>query len=76
MPAIISFFSVYIFTRLFTTDNYGIYSLILSIILPLTTVIVQWGVHPLGRYYSEYFETGKSDIYKYNLQKLLIIVNS
>jgi len=53
IPAIISLSFSAIFTRLFSTEEYGMYSLILAIVVIITALISQWLQQSISRYLPE-----------------------
>ncbi len=58
LPGILAVGAVYFFTRAFTTQEYGVYALILAVTTPLTILVTEWAAQPIGRFYSEYVHRG------------------
>ena len=54
LPGVISFISIFIFSRLLSPEEYGNYSIILSIVGVLNILLFQWLRFGVSRYYSEY----------------------
>lgn len=73
-PLLLSFLWSYIFTRIFTPEEYGIYGLIIAITGPLVTVITEWAAQPIGRFYSEYKNSSFQLVYYLILRRFTIIV--
>lgn len=73
-PLLLSFLWSYIFTRIYTPEEYGIYGLIIAITGPLVTVITEWAAQPIGRFYSEYRSSSFQIIYCLILRRFTIIV--
>lgn len=74
IPAATSFVSVFIFTRMFTPETYGIYSLIISIVGPGVVVLTEWVAQPTGRFFSEYERRGNLQAYRSTLGTFLITI--
>lgn len=74
IPAFIAFLWSYIFTRIFPPDEYGIYSLATAIVIPLITVIIEWAGQPIGRFYAEFVEKNRAELYFTVVKKLVKIV--
>jgi len=43
-----------LYTRMFTPEQYGVYSFVIAITGPLITVMTEWVAQPIGRFYNEY----------------------
>jgi len=54
LPGVISFIAIFIFSRLLSPEEYGNYSIILSIVGVLNILLFQWLRFGVSRYYSEY----------------------
>lgn len=82
IPILISFLWSYIFTRIFSPKEYGLYGLVLSVTLISISVLTEWIGQPVGRFYSDYFERGELHLYNYaiktsiKVQIYLIIIAS
>lgn len=74
IPLLISFLWSYIFTRIFTPEQYGIYGLVMAITGPIVTVITEWAAQPIGRFYSEYKESDFQLVYYFILKRFTKIV--
>lgn len=82
IPILISFLWSYIFTRIFSPEEYGLYGLVLSVTLTAISVLTEWIGQPVGRFYSDYFERKELHLYNYaiktsiKVQTYLIIIAS
>ncbi|QGP92669.1 Polysaccharide biosynthesis protein [Neomoorella glycerini] len=76
VPALTAFASAFIFTRVFTTSDYGLYSLVLAIINPITIALTEWAGQPIGRFYSEYYVGGRGSEYSNIVRTLALLVLS
>ncbi|MGA1825979.1 MAG: lipopolysaccharide biosynthesis protein [bacterium] len=74
IPAATAFISVFIFTRMFTPEAYGIYSLVISIVVPSVIVLTEWIAQPTGRFFSEYERRGDLQTYCSTLSTFVIII--
>lgn len=76
IPLLVSFLWSYIFTRLFSPEEYGIYGLVISITGPLVIIVVEWAAQPLGRFFSDYYTNGKMNVYNslVNYYKKIILI--
>lgn len=54
LPSLLSLCAVYVFTRSFSLEKYGVYSLVLSITTPATVILTEWIAQPTNRYFAEY----------------------
>lgn len=64
VPALTAALASAVFTRLLTPSSYGIYGLALAVIGLASTVLGQLIGTSTGRYYIEYLQSGKLDIYR------------
>ncbi len=74
LPAIIAIVSPVLFTRMFVPEAYGMYSLVVSIVIPVCVILSEWGAQPIGRYFSEYQQQGRLETYRATLMLLLLLV--
>lgn len=74
LPAVFSLFAIYYFTRLFLPDTYGLYSLALAVVAPLSTLAAEWIAQPAARYYAEYQATLQLDSYYRGLIFVLALI--
>lgn len=74
IPAATAFISVSIFTRMFTPEAYGIYSLVISIVGPSVIILTEWTAQPTGRFFSEYERQGNLPTYRSTLGTFLIVI--
>jgi O-antigen/teichoic acid export membrane protein len=72
VPAGLALLSAALFTRMFTTGEYGKFSLVLAISGPLVAVLGQVAGQPVGRFYAEYEQNGQLDLYKRTAAALAI----
>lgn len=72
VPAIIGFISIPIITRLFSSDDYGNYSLVVATIGVLTTLL-GWLPMSIIRFYPVYERDRRLDIFYGNITKLVFI---
>jgi O-antigen/teichoic acid export membrane protein len=66
LPGIISFISIPIITRIFSTAEYGMYSLIMSAIFSCL-VIMSWLPVSITRFYPKYENNNQLDLFKWNV---------
>jgi O-antigen/teichoic acid export membrane protein len=59
VPALVSFASIAIFTRMLTPDEYGMYALVFAIAGMLNAVLFEWLKLSLLRYYPRYKENSR-----------------
>ncbi|CAG9621410.1 oligosaccharide flippase family protein [Sutcliffiella rhizosphaerae] len=59
VPALVSFASIAIFTRMLTPEEYGMYALVFAIAGMINAVIFEWLKLSLLRYYSRYQEDNR-----------------
>jgi O-antigen/teichoic acid export membrane protein len=59
VPAVVALVSATVFTRLFPPEEYGQFTLALSLIGPVATLLSQWLARPLERFHSEYEAVGQ-----------------
>lgn len=53
------------YTRIFTPEQYGVYSFALAITGPVITLLTEWIGQPIGRFYNEYSSRGRlSDLWQ------------
>ena len=74
LPAFFSVAAAALFTRIFSPFSYGIYSLALAIVVPLTTVLSEWAAQPIGRFYAEYEHQGSGMQYRQLIAMLALII--
>ena len=72
VPAIIGFISIPVVTRLFSSEDYGDYSLVIATIGVLTTLL-GWLLISIIRFYPIYERDRKLDIFYANIMKLTLI---
>jgi O-antigen/teichoic acid export membrane protein len=76
LPALFSLVAGYIFTRIFSPAQYGIFSLVIGVTGPLTTVLSEWIAQPVGRFYAEYAKRERIDEFKLVISRLLVYIQS
>lgn len=75
IPAFIGFFSVMIYTRLLTPNEYGIYNLIITTVSILTSVFLGWITQSSLRFYKQYELDDEEDIFLTTVILLLFIIS-
>src|SRR5690554_6322425 len=63
IPALIGLISLPIYTAIFSPDEYGIYSIIISAVNLLSSIISSWLSHSALRYYDEYKQVNREKEY-------------
>ncbi|MBW6474515.1 MAG: lipopolysaccharide biosynthesis protein, partial [Anaerolineaceae bacterium] len=71
IPAVMALISSIVFTRMFTTIEFGIYSSILAITSPTVTILTEWLGQSTGRFYAEYKQKGQLYLYQSAISKCL-----
>ena len=72
LPALLSIGAVYVFTRVFTTHEYGVYALVLAVTTPLTILVTEWAGQPILRFYSDYANRGLLDVFRETIEQLYL----
>src|SRR5690554_6823419 len=63
IPAFIGLISLPIYTAIFSPDEYGIYSMVISAVGLISSIISSWLSHSALRYYDEYNQADKGSEY-------------
>lgn len=72
LPTALSVVAVYIFTRVFTTREYGVYALVLAVTTPLTILVTEWAAQPITRFYSDYAHKGQLSVFRGTVEQLYL----
>src|SRR5688500_15685390 len=76
IPALVGIFSITIYTNLFKPEEYGLYSIILTTSLLLSTIITQWIQQSIQRFRPLYKAEEKLVQFNTSLKYLLISVET
>ncbi|MEK4716764.1 polysaccharide biosynthesis C-terminal domain-containing protein [Priestia sp. FSL W8-0524] len=74
VPALIGVFSLSLYTRIFSTQQFGKYNLVLITSLFITTLFSQWIQQAIQRYRPEYKNKNRLREFNANLTVLLLVV--
>lgn len=74
VPALTAAAASAIFTRILTPAQYGLYGLTLAFVAPVTTVFGQLAANGSGRFYIEYLQTGRLEVYRQAVTWLIYAV--
>ncbi|WP_449598726.1 oligosaccharide flippase family protein [Niallia sp. Marseille-Q9988] len=75
IPAIMNVLSVMIFTRLFSTADFGLYNLVLTTTQLLSMVMSQWIMQSIQYYRPKYVHNNMISYFNANLYQMLILVS-
>lgn len=76
VPALTAILGSFVFTRIYSTTEYGLLSLILAVTGPVRTGMAEWLGQPLGRFYAEYRHEGSLDLYLATVRTVVIIIST
>ena len=74
LPAVFSIVAVSLYTRIFSSIEYGVFSLVIAFTGPVTTVLTDWLAHPTGRFLSEYVKRNREDEFKRIISLMMVLV--
>lgn len=74
LPALFVVTGSYIFTRLFTPSEYGVYSTTLALVGPINVLLTNWATRPANRFYAEYRYEGEGSFYYQLILQLSLLL--
>jgi O-antigen/teichoic acid export membrane protein len=72
LPILFATVGVVVYTRIFTTAEYGVYNFALSVVIPATLLMTEWAAQPIGRYYADYDAAGRLEAYRRGVAALIL----